>query len=215
MKARHCHGHAGDGPFAPQPVEELPETPETPSKKSFEELRNAEKEAPSRRKRGPEDFDWAELDLLRNRCSTRPGNSTCAIFPCDDWEMQARKKLENFRRRARFELELVADELKEKRYSQQGHKVHSLGIDHIREADMVWIAEEAAPTSTTRTDGNLFGSIRLTRRAIKAGGFWDIDEELAAALSWQTAVSHGVLLYMMWADVGRSGLLERRLLLQG
>jgi len=84
--------------------------------------------------------------------------------------------------------------------------VHSLGIDHIREADMVWIAEEAynaslPPGWTEHEDENgrtyFYNTNRREslwkhpldqefveianywRRAIKAGGFWDIDEELA------------------------------------
>lgn len=84
--------------------------------------------------------------------------------------------------------------------------VHSLGIDHIREADMVWIAEEAynaslPPGWTEHVDQNgrtyFYNTNRREslwkhpldpefieianywRRALKAGGFWDIDEELA------------------------------------
>ena len=45
----------------------------------------------------------------------------------DDWETQTRKKLEEVRRQAKFELEIAnVDELKEKRYSRLGHKVRSL-----------------------------------------------------------------------------------------
>jgi len=84
--------------------------------------------------------------------------------------------------------------------------VHSLGIDHVREADMVWIAEEAynaplPPGWTEHVDANgrtYFYNTNLReslwkhpmdqefveianywRRALKDGGFWDIDEELA------------------------------------
>eukprot|EP00441_Pelagodinium_beii_P041915 CAMPEP_0197632896 /NCGR_PEP_ID=MMETSP1338-20131121/9424_1 /TAXON_ID=43686 ORGANISM="Pelagodinium beii, Strain RCC1491" /NCGR_SAMPLE_ID=MMETSP1338 /ASSEMBLY_ACC=CAM_ASM_000754 /LENGTH=1198 /DNA_ID=CAMNT_0043204473 /DNA_START=88 /DNA_END=3684 /DNA_ORIENTATION=+ len=84
--------------------------------------------------------------------------------------------------------------------------VHSLGIDHVRESEMLWIAEEAyhaplPPGWTEHVDDSgrtYFYNMNIReslwqhpldevfveianywRRVIKAGGFWDVDEELA------------------------------------
>ncbi|OLP98523.1 Centrosomal protein of 164 kDa [Symbiodinium microadriaticum] len=97
-------------------------------------------------------------------------------------------------------------------------QVHSLGIDHVREADMVWIAEEAynaplPPGWTEHVDANgrsrtYFYNTNLReslwkhpmdqefveianywRRALKDGGFWDIDEELVFYFNRKTEES--------------------------
>lgn len=110
------------GPFAaPAPEADAavpPETPVTPVTPVAKQLKYAE--APSRHKRGAEEQDVFK-QYLRDLELARVAH---LLSLSDDWEMHARKKLDNSRRKARFELELVdLDELKEKRYSHQGHKV--------------------------------------------------------------------------------------------
>lgn len=108
----------GEGPFAaPEPEPDVP-TPETPVTPVAKQLKYAE--TPSRHKPGAEEQDVFK-QYLRDLELARVAH---LLSLSDDWEMQARKKLDNCRRKARFELELVdLDELKEKRYSHQGHKV--------------------------------------------------------------------------------------------
>jgi len=84
--------------------------------------------------------------------------------------------------------------------------VHSLGIDHVRESEMLWIAEEAynaslPPGWTEHVDGEgktyfynttlrqslwqhpldeVFMEIsNYWRRVMREGGFWEVDDELA------------------------------------
>eukprot|EP00434_Breviolum_minutum_P040568 symbB.v1.2.036049.t1/scaffold5000.1/size44174/3 len=100
--------------FTPEPVPETPMTPMTP-------MAERGMETPSRHKRGEDHDHDVFKQYLRDLETARVAH---LLSLSDDWETQARKKLENNRRQAKFELELVdMDELKEKRYSKQGHKV--------------------------------------------------------------------------------------------
>jgi len=103
--------------FTPEPEPEKPETPMTP----MTPMAERGMETPSRHKRGEDHDHDVFKQYLRDLETARVAH---LLSLSDDWETQARKKLENYRRQAKFELELVdMDELKEKRYSKQGHKV--------------------------------------------------------------------------------------------
>lgn len=168
----------GDGPFAaPEPETHVPlPTPETPVTPVAKQLKYAE--TPSRHKCGAEEQDVFS-QYLRDLELARVAH---LLSLSDDWEMQARKKLDNSRRKARFELELVdLDELKEKRYSHQGHKVFMQQLQKMNKSASDPNIRRAARKDKTAPE--IFHLKKLSRKIkIHAPPKPKVDKELAGSM---------------------------------